>query len=149
MIYRVGDGAGVPVIPAGYAWSNVNMAIKDSGIRPTPRGAYVTAAAIYSHVFGRSAKTSGYVPADCSQAVRDELADAECLLRRKWKVRECCEGVRGRSRPQAGLSDATARRPRQRFGTAGGAGREGDRQRHSTCKSTEPYPASAGPTKCL
>ena len=62
MAYRVGAGTGVPVMPAGYAWTNVSPALHDAGQRPTPRGAYVTAATIYSHLFNRSAKVSSYVP---------------------------------------------------------------------------------------
>lgn len=76
MAYRVGAGCGVPVVPAGYAWANVDAADADEGARPTPRGAYVTAAAIYSVLFGRSAKGSGHVPAGTPESVRDALADA-------------------------------------------------------------------------
>lgn len=75
MTYRVGDGTDTPVVPAGYAWMNVAPELQDAGQRPTPRGSYVTAAAIYSTIFGRSAKASGYVPPDCSPSQRDTLAD--------------------------------------------------------------------------
>ncbi|MES2981796.1 MAG: autotransporter-associated beta strand repeat-containing protein [Verrucomicrobiota bacterium] len=76
MAYRVGDGTNVPVAPAGYAWNNVPANLKDSGTRPTVRGAYVTAATVYSRMFNRSAKSSTYIPAGLSQANRDTLADA-------------------------------------------------------------------------
>jgi hypothetical protein len=75
MAYRVADGVGIPVAAAGYAWNNVSDNLKDSGIRPTPRGAYVTAATVYSRLFNRSAKLSTYVPAGLSTEDRDLLAD--------------------------------------------------------------------------
>jgi hypothetical protein len=75
MAYRVGDGLGVAVAPAGYAWNNVPNQLKEDGTRPTANASYVTAATLYSQIFGRSAKTSGYVPGNLSQADRDILAD--------------------------------------------------------------------------
>lgn len=74
--FRVGDGAGIGVVPAGYAWGNVPPALRDSGVRPTPRGAYVTAASIFSHMVGRSASASSYLPAGVPPADRDSLATA-------------------------------------------------------------------------
>ena len=75
MAYRVGDGLGVAVAPAGYAWNNLSAALKDAGTRPTARGAYVTAATIYSRLYNRSAKVSTYIPSGMTQADRDTLAD--------------------------------------------------------------------------
>jgi len=75
MAYRVGDGAGAIVAPAGYAWNNVSAGLKDAGTRPTARGAYVTAATVYSRLYNRSAKTSSYVPAGMTVADRDAIAD--------------------------------------------------------------------------
>lgn len=75
MAYRVGDGLGVPVAPAGLAWSHVSAGLKDYGPRPTPCGAYVTAATLYSRLFNRTAKVSAYVPSGLSITNRDTLAD--------------------------------------------------------------------------
>ena len=76
MAYRVGDGAGIPVAPAGYAWNAVGEALRDAGTRPTPRGAYVTAATVYSRLFDRNATNSTFVPDGASVADRDALANA-------------------------------------------------------------------------
>jgi autotransporter-associated beta strand protein len=43
--------------------------------RPNARGSYVTAAAIYSQLFNRSAKSSTFIPAGMTQAERDAIAD--------------------------------------------------------------------------
>ncbi|MFC1498887.1 choice-of-anchor D domain-containing protein, partial [Verrucomicrobiota bacterium] len=57
--YRVGDGAGVTVVPAGYAWDAWGS--KDSSANhPTPHGAYIAAASIYSEIYNRSATNSSY-----------------------------------------------------------------------------------------
>lgn len=54
VVCRVGQGVKVPVAPAGYAWST--LARKDkSDQHPTPGGAYVAAACVYSEIFGRAA----------------------------------------------------------------------------------------------
>ena len=79
MAYRVGDGAGVSVAPAGYAWNNLSTELKDTGTRPTARGAYVTAATVFSRIFNRSAKLSSFVPAGMTVADRDALADVALL----------------------------------------------------------------------
>ncbi|MFC1498875.1 choice-of-anchor D domain-containing protein [Verrucomicrobiota bacterium] len=58
--YRVGDGAGATVVPAGYAWDTLKR--KDTHANhPTPRGAYLAAACIYSEIFNRSAAHSRYI----------------------------------------------------------------------------------------
>jgi len=56
--YRVGDSGGIPVAPAGYAWEDLTS--KDSGSHPTPNGAYLAAASLYSKMFDRNATTSNY-----------------------------------------------------------------------------------------
>lgn len=69
--YRTADGAQVPVenVPAGLAWDALPGNKIDVGtIHPTPNGAYVCAAAIYSHIFGQSASASQYT-------YDDEIAD--------------------------------------------------------------------------
>jgi autotransporter-associated beta strand protein len=43
--------------------------------RPNARGAYVSAAAIYSQLFNRSAKSSTFIPAGMTEAERDTIAD--------------------------------------------------------------------------
>ncbi|MDG1427349.1 MAG: hypothetical protein P8P87_00575, partial [Crocinitomicaceae bacterium] len=69
--YRTVDGAQVPVdiVPAGLAWNDLPSGKIDvSTNHPTPNGAFVSAAAIYSHIFNQSASSSGYV-------YDDEIAD--------------------------------------------------------------------------
>lgn len=69
--YRTADGAKVPLstVPAGLAWQALPAAKKDvASLHPTPNGAYVTAATIYSHICGTNASSSGYT-------YDDELAD--------------------------------------------------------------------------
>ncbi len=61
VVQRIGASAGLTVIPAGKAWASYTPKDTPSGVtRPTPKGAYLGAAAIYSTIFDRSAKTSGY-----------------------------------------------------------------------------------------
>jgi autotransporter-associated beta strand protein len=68
--YRVGNSAGLTVVPAGKAWDSYGS--KDtSANHPTPRGEYLAAASIYSRLFNRSAKTSAYD----YPAVGDAIAD--------------------------------------------------------------------------
>ena len=74
-IYRVGDGVGIPVAPAGYAWDRVDPLLKDSGTWPTPRAVYVTAATLYSQIYNRSATNSAFIPAGMSPSDRDALAE--------------------------------------------------------------------------
>ncbi|MFT4662859.1 MAG: hypothetical protein ACI8XB_003152 [Patiriisocius sp.] len=69
--YRTADGAQVPVdiVPAGLAWNDLPSGKKDIAINhPTPNGAFVCAAAIYSHISNQSASSSDYV-------YDDEIAD--------------------------------------------------------------------------
>ncbi len=57
--HRIGDSAGLTVVPAGKAWSSYGS--KDtSSAHPTPKGQYLAAAAIYSKLYNRSASGSGY-----------------------------------------------------------------------------------------
>jgi len=56
--YRVGDSGGVPVAPAGYAWND--LASKDSGTHPTPHGAYLAAATLYTTMLSGNATASSY-----------------------------------------------------------------------------------------
>jgi hypothetical protein len=57
--HRVGNSAGLAVVPAGKAWSSFTSQ-DTSTSHPTPRGEYLAAAAVYSKLFNRSASTSGY-----------------------------------------------------------------------------------------
>ncbi|MFT6338709.1 MAG: hypothetical protein ACI86M_003920 [Saprospiraceae bacterium] len=62
--YRTAEGAKVEIatIPAGLAWDALPEAKKDVDIvHPTPNGAYVTAASIFSHMYGKSASSSNYI----------------------------------------------------------------------------------------
>ena len=55
IVHRVGDSAGLTVVPAGKAWDSYGS--KDtSSNHPTPRGEYLAAASIYSKLFNRSAE---------------------------------------------------------------------------------------------
>ena len=69
--YRTAIGAQVPIdiVPAGLAWNDLpNEKTDISTDHPTPNGAFVSAAAIYSHIFNQSASSSGYF-------YDDEIAD--------------------------------------------------------------------------
>jgi hypothetical protein len=70
IVYRIGDSAGLPVVPAGKAWESYTDQDSDNA-HPTPRGGYLAAAALYSRLYNRSAKTSGYN----YPAVGDAIAD--------------------------------------------------------------------------
>lgn len=59
VVYRVGDSAGLTVVPAGKAWESYSSQ-DTSAAHPTPKGGYLAAASIYSKLYDRSAKTSGY-----------------------------------------------------------------------------------------
>ncbi|MFT5822891.1 MAG: hypothetical protein ACI8ZM_004148 [Crocinitomix sp.] len=61
--YRTSEGAKVPLenVPAGLAWNALPDIKKDIAItHPTPNGAYVSAASIYTHILNRSASWSLY-----------------------------------------------------------------------------------------
>lgn len=59
IVYRAGTSKNVRVVPAGKAWNSLTT--QDSSTsHPTPHGAYLAAASIYSELFDRSAKTSAY-----------------------------------------------------------------------------------------
>jgi len=61
--YRTADGLKSPiqVIPGGLAWDALPVNLKDvAAVHPTPNGAYLTAASIYSHIYSRSASFSLY-----------------------------------------------------------------------------------------
>jgi len=62
--YRTADGAKVQLqnVPAGLAWNALPANLQDvASAHPTPNGAYVAAASIYSHILNRSASFSQYV----------------------------------------------------------------------------------------
>ncbi len=70
IVYRVGNSAGVTVVPAGKAWNSYGS--KDTNANhPTPRGEYLAAAAIYSKLYNRSAKTSVYDYPSVGDAIAD------------------------------------------------------------------------------
>lgn len=61
--YRTADGLKSPiqVIPCGFAWDALPVNLKDvAAVHPTPNGAYLTAASIYSTIYSRSAAFSLY-----------------------------------------------------------------------------------------
>lgn len=59
VVYRIADTANLRVAPAGKAWDS--LVAKDSSMdHPTPNGAYLAAASIYSTLFTQSASASNY-----------------------------------------------------------------------------------------
>jgi hypothetical protein len=61
--YRASDGAKVKLetVPAGLAWKALPAGKKDiATAHPTPNGAYLAAASIYSHLYNKSASSSQY-----------------------------------------------------------------------------------------
>tara|TARA_B110000091_G_scaffold211897_1_gene257429 strand:- start:1086 stop:3173 length:2088 start_codon:yes stop_codon:yes gene_type:complete len=61
--YRAADGSKTPiqVIPSGLAWNALPSSLKDiATVHPTPNGAYLAAASIYSHLYNKSASSSQY-----------------------------------------------------------------------------------------
>ncbi|WGH76907.1 hypothetical protein P8625_07120 [Tenacibaculum tangerinum] len=69
--YRIAEGAEnqLETIPAGLAWNALAGSKKDTATEhPTPNGAYVAAAAIYSQLSNKSATASAY-------SYDDEIAD--------------------------------------------------------------------------
>ena len=61
---RTSQGAKVeiPIIPVGLAWQSLPDDKKDEGaLHPSPNGAYLAAAAIYSQITGKNASSSSYV----------------------------------------------------------------------------------------
>lgn len=63
--YRIGEGAGsdLTVIPAGLAWNSLSSGLIDTAgtsNHPSPNGAYLAAATIYSSLFSKDASASTY-----------------------------------------------------------------------------------------
>ncbi|MCF2873352.1 MULTISPECIES: hypothetical protein [unclassified Tenacibaculum] len=59
--YRTADGSSIETIPAGLSWKNLPSSKKDKATtHPTPNGAYLAAAAIYTHILDKNATTSKY-----------------------------------------------------------------------------------------
>ena len=60
VVYRIGNSAGLRVIPGGKAWSSLSN--QDANVsHPTPKGAYLSAASIYSTLYNKSAVASSYI----------------------------------------------------------------------------------------
>ena len=70
IVHRVGDSAGVTVVPAGKAWDTYTSQDSSSS-HPTPKGEYLAAASIYSMLYDRSAKSSGYTFASDGDTIAD------------------------------------------------------------------------------
>lgn len=65
VVYRIGNSAGLRVIPAGKAWESLSN--QDANLsHPTPNGAYLSAASIYSTLYNKSAVTSSYIFSNAS-----------------------------------------------------------------------------------
>lgn len=65
VVYRVGDSADLPVVPAGKAWDTL-PAQDTNAAHPTPHGEYLAASALYSWLYGDSASRSNYTYLDAS-----------------------------------------------------------------------------------
>jgi len=60
IVYRAGRSGGYKVVPAGLAWEAAGSPSSASS-HPTADGAFITAASIYSRIWGESASSSDYV----------------------------------------------------------------------------------------
>lgn len=65
VVHRVGNSAGVSVVPGGLAWDSLTDVsganLQDANAsHPTPNGVYSAAASIYSKILNRSGSTSSY-----------------------------------------------------------------------------------------
>lgn len=70
IVYRVGDSAAVRVVPGGKAWDALTP--QDSSTsHPTPNGAYLAAASIYSTIYSNSAAASAYTYPTDGDAIAD------------------------------------------------------------------------------
>ena len=65
VVYRVGNSADLPVVPAGKAWDSLPSQDTNAA-HPTPNGEYLAAAAIYSWLYDNSASSSNYTYVDAS-----------------------------------------------------------------------------------
>jgi len=70
IVHRVGSTSGLTVVPAGKAWDSYTSQDTNAA-HPTPRGEYLAAASIYSKLYSRSAKTSGYSYASDGDNIAD------------------------------------------------------------------------------
>ncbi len=79
IVHRVGNSAGAIVVPAGKAWDSYTSQDTDSA-HPTPKGEYLAAAALYSKLYDRSAKVSGYsYPSDGDAIADHALAQVQSI----------------------------------------------------------------------
>ena len=60
VVHRIAESTGIRVIPAGKAWQDFSSQ-EISTNHPTPHGAYLSAASMYSKIYNKSAKSSSYV----------------------------------------------------------------------------------------
>jgi hypothetical protein len=79
IVHRVGSSSGLTVVPAGKVWESYTSQDTDAA-HPTPKGEYLAAAAIYSKLYDRSAKTSGYsFPSDGNNIADHALAEVQAI----------------------------------------------------------------------
>jgi hypothetical protein len=77
--YRTGDGASVslPTVPAGLAWASLSDEDRDeSSDHPSPNGAKLAAAAIYSQITGQNAAGDDPALSDAAHAAVTAAQDA-------------------------------------------------------------------------
>jgi len=72
-----GSDAGLTLVPAGLAWAALPDELRDaSSVHPSPAGAYLAAAAVYTRITGTSAATSSYTVDDALAAAAMEATEA-------------------------------------------------------------------------
>lgn len=79
--WRVGDGAGVTVAPAGWAWNNLATGDKGTvsaspygGVGLNTNGSYSAACSLYTCLTGSNASNLAYSPPGLDLATRDAIA---------------------------------------------------------------------------
>ena len=79
VVHRIGGSAGLTVVPAGKVWDSYTSQ-DTSAAHPTPKGAYLAAASIYSKLNNRSASTSGYNYTPGGDAIADHaLSEVQAI----------------------------------------------------------------------
>ena len=80
-VYRTADGSPVelPVVPAGLAWAELSENQRDSSQNhPSPNGAYLAAASIYTQITATSAANSSYqYPVELAEVAFDAVSQAK------------------------------------------------------------------------
>ena len=79
VVHRIGGSASLTVVPAGKVWDSYTSQ-DTSATHPTPKGAYLAAASIYSKLYNRSASTSVYNYTPGGDAIADHaLSEVQAI----------------------------------------------------------------------